>query len=277
MSDEIRIYVADLAAYNNGYLHGVWIDATLELDDVQAEVTAMLANSPEGFAEEWAIHDYEGFGHVHISEYDSFKRLHDLALFIQEHGNLGAEVLNYFGGDLEDATKAIEFNYFGQYESVADYAQSLTEDTTQIPESLAAYIDYERLGRDMELFSPSRRVIGKPTYSGRTKEVRSMKNKDVFTIEWESIEIEITYVKSYSGAFEYHYGYPISHIEIRTINPAKAPLPITQTGYRSHFMPSPVPKTRGQVIDMIVEQLDKGAKSKEWKEREAKFRQYQLL
>ena len=25
------IYVADLAAYNNGYLHGVWIDATQEL------------------------------------------------------------------------------------------------------------------------------------------------------------------------------------------------------------------------------------------------------
>ena len=28
MSAEIRIYVADLAAYNNGKLHGVWIDAT---------------------------------------------------------------------------------------------------------------------------------------------------------------------------------------------------------------------------------------------------------
>ena len=27
MSEEIRIYVADLAAYNNGKLHGVWIDA----------------------------------------------------------------------------------------------------------------------------------------------------------------------------------------------------------------------------------------------------------
>jgi hypothetical protein len=26
MSNEIRIYVADLTAYNAGYLHGVWID-----------------------------------------------------------------------------------------------------------------------------------------------------------------------------------------------------------------------------------------------------------
>lgn len=30
MSEEVRVYVTDLAAYNNGFLHGVWIDATLE-------------------------------------------------------------------------------------------------------------------------------------------------------------------------------------------------------------------------------------------------------
>lgn len=58
---EPKIYVADLAAYNNGKLHGVWIDATLDLEDIQAAVSSMLKNSPEGFAEEYAIHDYEGF------------------------------------------------------------------------------------------------------------------------------------------------------------------------------------------------------------------------
>lgn len=35
--------------------------------------------------------------------------------------------------------------------SLADYAEELTEGTTQIPESLAYYIDYEKMGRDMEL------------------------------------------------------------------------------------------------------------------------------
>ena len=46
MSEEITIYVADQAAYNAGHLHGVWIDATLELDDIQGQVDAMLAASP---------------------------------------------------------------------------------------------------------------------------------------------------------------------------------------------------------------------------------------
>lgn len=56
MNNDIRIYVADLAAYNNGKLHGVWINATDDLDDIQKQVNKMLAESPEGFAEEYAIH-----------------------------------------------------------------------------------------------------------------------------------------------------------------------------------------------------------------------------
>ena len=35
MSTEIRIYVADLAAYNNGKLHGVWINACDDLEEIQ--------------------------------------------------------------------------------------------------------------------------------------------------------------------------------------------------------------------------------------------------
>lgn len=42
---DIRIYVADLAAYNSGKLHGVWIDATIELDEIQGCIQAMLKES----------------------------------------------------------------------------------------------------------------------------------------------------------------------------------------------------------------------------------------
>ncbi len=46
MSEEIRIYVACLAAYNSGYLHGVWIDATADIDDIQDQINSMLESSP---------------------------------------------------------------------------------------------------------------------------------------------------------------------------------------------------------------------------------------
>ena len=67
---EISIYVACLAAYNNGKLHGCWIDATQELDDIQDQINSMLASSPEEDAEEYAIHDYEGFGSYRLGEYE---------------------------------------------------------------------------------------------------------------------------------------------------------------------------------------------------------------
>lgn len=151
MSEDIGIYVACLAAYNNGKLHGAWIDATQELDDIQDQINQMLADSPEPDAEEYAIHDYEGFGGYGLSEYEGIQSVHEIACFIDEYPELAGELLSHFGGSLDDASKAMEENYSGCYKSLADYAEELTEDTSQIPENLAYYIDYERMGRDMEL------------------------------------------------------------------------------------------------------------------------------
>lgn len=151
MNTDINIYVADLAAYNNGILHGRWIDATQDLEEIQAQVQAMLKDSPEPDAEEYAIHDYEGFGGYSVSEYEGLESAHNVAVFIEEHGEIGGELLSHFGDSIEDATKAIEEHYAGEYKSLADYAEELTEQTGDIPKHLEFYIDYERMGRDMEL------------------------------------------------------------------------------------------------------------------------------
>ena len=151
MCDEIRIYVACLAAYNSGYLHGRWIDATLEPDEIQEQVNNMLAASPVEDAEEYAIHDYEGFGGYGLSEYEGLEAAHEIACFIEEYPALAGELLNHFGGSLDDARKAVEDNYSGCYKSLADYAEELTDNTADIPENLAYYINYERMGRDMEM------------------------------------------------------------------------------------------------------------------------------
>lgn len=150
MSD-IRIYVADLAAYNNGKLHGVWLDATDDVKTINAQIQTMLQSSPEGFAEEFAIHDFEGFGSYRIGEYENIESVHAIACFIEEHEAIGGDLLNYFNGDIEEATKAMEEQYCGCFEAKADFIQDLTEQTTKIPEHIQFYIDYERMGRDMEL------------------------------------------------------------------------------------------------------------------------------
>jgi len=55
---DLQIY-ACLAAYNDGYLHGEWIDAKQSPEDIEHDVRKMLAKSPVPHAEEWAIHDFE--------------------------------------------------------------------------------------------------------------------------------------------------------------------------------------------------------------------------
>lgn len=148
---EPRIYVTCLAAYNSGYLHGAWIDAAQEPWAIYDAVRVMLAASPIAGAEEWAIHDYEGFGGIRIEEYASFDRVSDLASFLAEQGAIGAALLDYYSGDLEEARVALADRYLGKHTSLADYVQEVTEETTAVPQTLRYYIDYAAMARDAEL------------------------------------------------------------------------------------------------------------------------------
>ena len=57
---------------------------------------------------------------------------------------------------------------------------------------------------------------------------------ETHTLLWNGIRIEIRYCPSWSESYECVYGHPLAHLEIETIDPARTPLPVTQTGYRSH-------------------------------------------
>jgi len=111
----------------------------------------MLKSSPEPNAEDHAIHDYEGFGTYSVAEYDSIDHLNQVAQFLAKYDEFAAEVLEYAGDDIEQAEKLIEENYSGCYSSIAEYAEQLTEDTSEIPQHLQYYINYEKMGNDMEL------------------------------------------------------------------------------------------------------------------------------
>lgn len=145
---DIRIYVADLAAYNNGRLHGAWIDATQDAEDIAAEVRAMLAKSPEPGAEEWAIHDFEGFAPLSLSEYDSFERVSAIAQGIEKHGEaFPAWLSNDDSVDLDDFTEA----YAGTWDSEKDFAYNYVDDVGgwagvyPIPDELEFYLDWDAI------------------------------------------------------------------------------------------------------------------------------------
>ncbi len=147
---DIRIYAACLAANNNGLLHGRWIDADQDVEAISSEIAAILKASPIEDAEEYAIHDYEGFDGVSLHEYHDIGEVAALAALIAEHGELGVELFKHYS-DIETAKAAKEKDCRGEYRSLADNAEQLTEETTSIPENLRFYVDYEAMARDMAI------------------------------------------------------------------------------------------------------------------------------
>jgi antirestriction protein len=153
MADTPRIYVACLAAYNCGRLHGEWIDADQSADDIHAGIKQMLSRSPEPGAEEWAIHDHDNFQGIALNESESIETVAEIAELLREHDGAGAIAYNHFG-DLDDARKALAEQYYGEWSSLADWAEDYLRDTgglENVPESLRSYIDFERWANDLEM------------------------------------------------------------------------------------------------------------------------------
>ena len=143
-----KIYVACLAAYNNGFLHGQWIDANQDAEAIHAEIQDMLEQSPVGGAEEWAVHDYEGFEGLRLSEYESIEDVAQYAQLIEEHGEAWALYAEYVGTDYA-TREAFQEAHHGEWDSEEAFAEHLAEETMEIPERLQYYIDYEKLAREL--------------------------------------------------------------------------------------------------------------------------------
>ena len=153
--DPPRIYVASLSDYNAGRLHGTWLDATGDADELWAGINNMLADSTEPIAEEWAIHDYENWGAWAPSEYESIDTVATVAAGIAEHGPAYAAWVAYHGEIPDDA--GFEDQYLGEWPSMQAYAEELVNDMgvhiIVEPYGWTSYVhfDTEALARDLAI------------------------------------------------------------------------------------------------------------------------------
>ena len=157
---EPRIYVASLSDYNAGRLHGVWLNAAQEPEQLAEAVQAMLRASPEPWAEEFAIHDYEHFGPLHLDEYESLDTISMLAKGVVEHGPAFAHWVTLIGTREPEALARFETAYLGHFDSLTKYGEHILDDfglrqefEESVPELLSGYvnIDVTAFARDLEL------------------------------------------------------------------------------------------------------------------------------
>ncbi len=157
MTSTPRIYLACLASYNAGILHGEWVELDGS-DDLHECLFDLLDRSPVDEATEWAVHDHEHCGH--LGEYPGLERLQEIkATFLRaEAEDLDWELLCIFcdhaGHDLEPDTITL-FNeaFTGSGLSLIDWCRQFFEDSGEIgriPEHLRSYLDYSAYARDLE-------------------------------------------------------------------------------------------------------------------------------
>lgn len=150
-----RIYIACLAAYNNGKLHGRWINANQEPREIWAEISSVLKTSPERGSEEWAMHDYEGFGEIHLSECPDIAHVSTIARLIQDHGEaftLWYQSQDGHGFDTEGLEEKFSEQWQGAHDSESSFADHLLEETghlNELPEWARNYFDFESYARDL--------------------------------------------------------------------------------------------------------------------------------
>jgi antirestriction protein len=126
-----QIWVASLADYNNGTLHGVWLNAAREEAELQADVDAMLAASPLTAetgepAEEWAIFDYDGFAPLRIDEHENLSWISRVAKGIAQHGPAFAAYADVV--EEEELLADFDVAYLGHYDSPHAYVEQLVND-----------------------------------------------------------------------------------------------------------------------------------------------------
>jgi antirestriction protein len=110
----------------------------------------MLAASPIPGAEEYAIHDYDGFGPLNLGEYESIDRIADIAQGIEEHGEAYAAYLSN-----DPTADCFDDAYCGTWDSEKDYAENYIEDVGgwagvhPIPDELWPYLDMDAITCDL--------------------------------------------------------------------------------------------------------------------------------
>lgn len=149
---DMQVYITNLGKYNEGELVGAWFQPPISLEEVKEKIGL---NSQY---EEYAIHDYEL--PFEINEYTSISEINRLCSLVSEIEGTPIfkeikEIQNMWFSNLEDLINhKDDIFYYPDCDSMEDVAAYYIEETGQlgeVPSNLRNYIDYQALGRDMEM------------------------------------------------------------------------------------------------------------------------------
>lgn len=101
-----------------------------------------------------------------------------------------------------------------------------------------------------------------------------MQSVQTYALQWAGLGIEVRYCPSWSEAYAEIYGYLLAHLEI---DASGQPLPVTETGYLSHFDRADNIEALGGPVVFVLAWLDQAAATPEWQAAQAEREQLSLF
>lgn len=157
-----KIYVADLEAYNNGRLSGVWLDLA-DYNDADELMEAIQDFLKTTGGEEYAIHDAEYIPSSMYSEYmgqRDFEELYEM-IDLAKDNNLPLSVVQEVVSQY-DASAVEEFQ--GRYDSAEDFAQQLVDDI-----GIESFTDFQYY---LEVSDTDRRLLAQDMADSYVDDIR---------------------------------------------------------------------------------------------------------
>ncbi|MBV2147701.1 hypothetical protein KRZ98_05295 [Sphingobium sp. AS12] len=98
-------------------------------------------------------------------------------------------------------------------------------------------------------------------------------NYEISTTDWNGITLEIRWQPEW---ISYDDGTGFAHLEVESI-PYGTPIPVSETGYKSHFVHSEAVNRLGGPLNYVEAWLAQAARSPKWQQADMARRQLALF
>jgi antirestriction protein len=146
-----KVWVADLAAYNNGNLEGFWMELTSDADGMAEEIQDFMDAQTEKHGElreEYAFHDYDNPINPNWGEYESLETIAEVMEVLE---SVDAEVLQA-GISLGIQLSEIADKFMGSYDDEEDFGYQDLENSGRLSEleqmGMLHYIDMKHYAKE---------------------------------------------------------------------------------------------------------------------------------
>ena len=142
-----KIYLSNLAKYNEGKLIGKWIE--LPCTNLDAELKAILGDDEEYFITDWETDFLE------IGEYSDIFLLNEQAEQADNFDETDIKKIKYLieynGCSFDEAIENYEDVELFEDMTMVELAEMFIAETWEVPEHLAYYIDADKFARDLSM------------------------------------------------------------------------------------------------------------------------------